>query len=145
VALPMLVRETMEEPCGTRMHTSITRPTAVPASAVLSTWNDHEWRDGVHIEQLNALDCVKVGTQNNTYEIIITSATTGEVLVRGGQFFPEFTAVRLAGSTLGGSFLKLRSVHVGFRIEFGVGQGVVVTSPVRTISVAPLDHPPTVM
>jgi hypothetical protein len=53
--------------------------------------------------------------------------------------------VRLAGSTLGGSFLKLRSVHIGFRIEFAVGQGVVVTSPVRTIAVAPLAHPPGVM
>jgi hypothetical protein len=145
VVLRMLVRETMKERSRTGMHTSITRPTAVPASAVLSAWNDHEWRDGVHIEQLNALDRVTVGTQNNTYEIIITSATTGDVLVRGGQFFPEFTAVRLAGSTLGGSFLKLRSVHIGFRVEFGVGQGVVVTSPVRTISVGPLAHPPAVM
>lgn len=119
------------------MHTTIVRPTAVPASAVLSAWNDHEWRDGVHIEQLTALDRLTVCTQNNTYEIIITSTMTAEVLVRGGQFFPDFTAVRLAGSTLGGSFLKLRSIHPGFRIEFSVGPGVVVTSPVRTISVAP--------
>jgi hypothetical protein len=135
----------MKESRGTRMQTTIIRPTAVPASAVLSTWNAHEWRDGVHIEQLNALDRVTVCTQNNTYEIIITSTAKGEVLVRGGQFFPDFTAVRLAGCTLGGSFLKLRSVHVGFRIEFSVGQGVVVTSPVRTISIAPLRHAPGVM
>lgn len=127
------------------MITTLVRPTAVPASAVLSTWNDHEWRNGVHIEQLTALDRVTVCTLNNTYEIIIRSTTSAEVLVRGGQFFPDFTAVRLAGSTLGGSFLKLRSIHPGFRIEFSVGAGVVVTSPVRTIAVAPAAHAPGIM
>ncbi len=32
--------------------------------------------------------------------------STGEVLLRGGEFFPVRTAVRLEGSTLGGSILK---------------------------------------
>lgn len=118
------------------MDTSAGRTTVVPASAVLSTWNAHEWRDGVHLEQLNTLDRLSVRTQNNTYDIVITAPATGEVLVRGGQFFPEFTAVRLAGSTLGGSFLKMRSVYAGFRIEFSIGPTVVVTSPVHSISVA---------
>jgi hypothetical protein len=122
------------------MNTTVEPTTVVPAAAVLSTWNDHEWRDGVQIEQLNALDRLTLQTQNNTYEIVITSPTKGDVLVRGGQFFPEFTAVRLAGSTLGGSFLKMRSVHPGFRVEFAIAQGVVVTSPVRSISLAAVPH-----
>ncbi len=112
--------------------------TAVPAAAVLSTWNSHSWDNGLHIDQLSALDRLTVLTQHSTYDIVMVSPTTGEVLVRGGEFFPEFTSVRLAGSTLGGSFLKMRSVHLGFRIEFAVGRGVIVTSPVRTISVAPV-------
>jgi hypothetical protein len=110
--------------------------TAVPAAAVLSTWNSHSWDDGLHIDQLTAVDRLTVLTQHSTYEIVIVSPASGEVLVRGGEFFPEFTTVRLAGSTLGGSFLKMRSIHLGFRIEFAVGRGVIVTSPVRTISVA---------
>src|SRR5688572_7497562 len=110
--------------------------TAVPAAAVLSTWNSHSWDNGLHIDQLTALDRLTVLTQHSTYDIVIVSPASGEVLVRGGEFFPEFTSVRLAGSTLGGSFLKMRSVHLGFRIEFAVGRGVIVTSPVRTISVA---------
>jgi len=113
--------------------------TAVPAAAVLSTWNSHSWDDGLHIDQLAPLDHVTVLTHHSTYEIVLVSPATGEVLVRGGEFFPEFTTVRLAGSTLGGSFLKMRSIHVGFRIEFAVGRGVIVTSPVRGMSVA---HPP---
>jgi len=114
----------------------LTQTTAVPAAAVLSTWNSHSWEDGLHIDQLSALDRLAVVTLHSTYDIIIVSPTSGEVLVRGGEFFPEFTTVRLAGSTLGGSFLKMRSVHVGFRIEFAIGRGVIVTSPVRSISLA---------
>ena len=117
--------------------TTATHTTAVPAAAVLSTWNSHSWDDGLHIDQLTGLDQLTVLTQHSTYEIVIVSPGSGEVLVRGGEFFPEFTAVRLAGSTLGGSFLKMRSIHLGFRIEFAVGRGVIVTSPVRNISVAP--------
>lgn len=110
--------------------------TAVPAAAVLNVWNSHSWDDGLHIEQLNALERLTVLTQHSTYEIVVVSPGTAEVLVRGGEFFPQFTAARLAGCTLGGSFLKMRSIHVGFRIEFAVGRGVIVTSPVRTITVA---------
>ena len=119
--------------------------TAVPAAAVLSTWNSHSWDDGLHIDQLSALDHLTVLTQHSTYDIVVVSPANGEVLVRGGEFFPEFTSVRLAGSTLGGSFLKMRSIHPGFRIEFGVGRGVIVTSPVRTISVASAPHVDDVM
>jgi hypothetical protein len=111
--------------------------TAVPAAAVLNAWNSHSWDDGLHIEQLSALERLTVLTQHSTYEIVVVSPGTAEILVRGGEFFPQFTAARLAGSTLGGSFLKMRSIHVGFRIEFAVGRGVIVTSPVRTITVAP--------
>src|SRR5213593_3586167 len=85
-----------------------TQTTAVPAAAVLNTWNSHSWDDGLHIDQLAPLDHLTILTHHSTYEIVLVSPATGEVLVRGGEFFPEFTTVRLAGSTLGGSFLKMR-------------------------------------
>src|SRR5262245_29889111 len=110
--------------------------TAVPAAAVLSTWNSHSWDDGLHIDQLSALDRLTVLPQHSTSAILIASPPTAEVRLPGAEFFPESPTVRLAGTTLGGSFLKMRSVHIGFRIEFAVGRGVIVTSPVRTISVA---------
>ena len=59
-----------------------------------------------------------VRTANSLYEVIVLSPAAGNILVRGGAFFPVFMPARLAGSSLGGSFLKLRSVHVGFRLEF---------------------------
>ena len=65
------------------------------------------------------------------------SPASANVLVRGGAFFPVFTQARLAGSSLGGSFLKLRSVHVGFRLELSTDRGFIITSPVRTVAIAP--------
>jgi len=116
--------------------TTTIRQSAVPASAVLSTWQTYAWRDGIQVDRLTALDRVTVQTRHSTYEIILVSPASAEVLVRGGRFFPEFTKARLAGCTLGGSFLKLRSIHIGFHMEFALGEGVVITSPVRTIDVA---------
>src|SRR5262245_52233403 len=106
------------------------RQSAVPASAVLSAWQTYPWRDGIQIDQLTALDRVIVRTKHSIYEIIVVAAASAEVLVRGGHFFPEFARARLAGCTLGGSFLKLRSIYIGFHIEFALGDGVIITSPV---------------
>jgi hypothetical protein len=116
--------------------TIVQRHTAVPASATLSAWQHHPWSDGVSIDQLSPLDRLIVRTRHSTYEIVTSEAGSSDILVRGGSFFPEFTPARLAGASLGGSFLKLRSVHVGFAIEFAVDKRAIVTSPVRSISVA---------
>jgi hypothetical protein len=112
------------------------QPATVPSAAVLSTWHSHRWDNGINLSQLAALDRVFVRTRNSLYEIIVSSPASGDVVVRGGEFFPEFTRARVAGATLGGSFLKLRSIHVGFRLEFTLGQNFVLTSPVETIDVA---------
>jgi hypothetical protein len=55
-------------------------------------------------------------------------------MVRGGAFFPDFTRVRVAGSSLGGSFLKLHGIYIGFRMELADGARMVVTSPVETVT-----------
>jgi hypothetical protein len=127
------------------MNSTTVRPATVPAAALLSSWHSYPWKDGVCLDQLAALDRVTVRTRNSTYEIVVVSMATGEVLVRGGALFPEFTPVRLAGCTLGGSFLKLRSIHVGFHMEFAVRGGVVITSPVGTIAVWAGDCSPHIM
>jgi hypothetical protein len=113
------------------------RQVSVPAAGVLSRWTAHDWRDGLHIGDLGALESLVVATENSTYEIILLAAETARVLVRGGAFFPVFTPARLAGSSLGGAFLKLHSVHVGFRLEFGTESGFIITSPVRSVARVP--------
>jgi hypothetical protein len=105
-------------------------------AATLGMWQTYDWRDEVRIDQLSAGDEVVVTTENHSYEIVVTSPLAGDVLVRGGRFFPECTPARLAGSSLGGSLLRTRSVNMGFRLEFATDGGrPVITSTVRTVRV----------
>jgi hypothetical protein len=89
----------------------------------------------VQLETMLDMETLSVNTENSTYEITVISGRTGDILVRGGRFFPEFTPARLAGSSLGGSFLKLRGVYIGFNLEIHFDQRMIVTSRVRRISV----------
>lgn len=107
----------------------------VPAAALLSAWQAHGWPDGVSLDRLSALDRLLVRTLRSVYEIIVTAPASGEVLVRGGEYFPSFTAARLVGSTMGGSFVKVRALHVGFRLEFTLGRQFVLTSPMQSVEI----------
>jgi hypothetical protein len=105
------------------------------AGSLLETWSSHTWKDGVQLEAMRDMETFTVRTENSVYDITVICGRTGDVLIRGGRFFPEFTAARLAGSSLGGSFLKLRGVYVGFSLELHFDQRMIVTSRVRKISV----------
>ena len=106
------------------------------ASALLDTWSAHDWNEGLQLETREDMDRLVVRTENSTYEITVISARAGEILIRGGRFFPEFTPARLAGGSLGGSFLKLRGIYVGFNLEVHFDRRLIITSRVRQISIA---------
>jgi hypothetical protein len=130
-----------------RSSTSVSKPAATSSgssqwctrAAVLDAWTQHDWSRGVHVEALEAFQTVHVRTQNNLYEITVLSPTSGEVLVRGGRFFPERTRAHLAGSSMGGSFLKLRSIHPGFSVEFYHLGRRIITSRVQSIVSVPAE------
>jgi hypothetical protein len=107
--------------------------------ADLDAWSRHEWTEGVQIDTLQNLETLSVRTRNSTYEIMVLCPRTAEVLVRGGQFFPEYTPARLAGSSLGGSFLKQHGVYVGFCMELQHNQQTILTTRVRSLE-RKLDH-----
>ena len=131
--------------------------TSFPRGAILDAWSDGKWDQGVQIDQMEELATLAVRTRNTVYEITVLNGYTGEVLVRGGKFFPERTAVRLEGSTFGGSILKWRGIYVGMRMEivpepvemisetihdpvtgqkeFLLGHKAILTSPVQSIGV----------
>jgi hypothetical protein len=130
------------------LPSTVVRPGArvpVPSSGVLSSWSTRDWSDGIHVADVAPLERLIVRTANSLYQVIVLSPATGNVLVRGGAFFPVFMPARLAGSSLGGSFLKLRSVHVGFRLELSTDRGFIITSPVRSVAVAPPADPADIM
>jgi hypothetical protein len=108
------------------------RDAATPATAP-----DDDLRDAVSLDQLSAGDRIVVTTRNHTYEIVVTSPWSASALVRGGHFFPEFTMARLAGSSLGGSALKMRSVNVGCRLELVECGSPVITTRVRAVRFIP--------
>ena len=94
---------------------------SIRATADLATWSSRDWTDGLQLETLPDLERRAVRTRNSTYEITVLSPRTGDILVRGGQFFPEPKRARLAGSPLGGSFLKRHGLYVGFQMELRRG------------------------
>jgi len=112
--------------------TSIGRTTSSVHS--LETWCSYEWRNGVQVPTLEPLDRLMVRTCNHVYELIVLEPTSAEVMVRGGQFFPEFTRARVGGSSLGGGFLKLHGIYAGFCLELHSEAQAIVTSPVREIT-----------
>jgi hypothetical protein len=128
----------------------------VPRAAVLDAWSDDEWTNGIQLDQIAELETLAVRTKNSVYEITVLCGRTGEVLVRGGQYFPEWTPALLAGSTFGGSILKGGGIYVGMKMEiapqpvemmskvvhdpttgqseFLLGHTVITTSPVQGIA-----------
>jgi hypothetical protein len=108
-----------------------------PAIADLDTWLNLDWSDGLQIDEVDDTQTLLVETRNTTYEVVVMDAARAEVLVRGGKFFPVYTRVHLAGASLGGSFLKLRGVYVGFSMELCGEEGPIITSAVRRIALLP--------
>ena len=119
------------------MQPTISRlPPRLPA-ATLDTWTTHDWSQGVLLPRLAPHDRLIVRTQNSTYELVVTVPHTASVLVRGGTFFPSFTPAQLAGSSMGGGFLKLHGVYAGFQMEL-ITEGLpIITTHVRSVSVLP--------
>jgi hypothetical protein len=104
------------------------------AAHELQWWSERGWTGGVDFSRLAGLEQFAVRTKNSTYELTVLSPSSGDVLVRGGRFFPEHTRAQFAGSSLGGSFLKLRAIHTGFLMEFVHDGQRIVTTRVREIA-----------
>jgi hypothetical protein len=111
--------------------------TQVIAASLLDTWIARDWSDGIQLASLKDLTEIRIQTRNSMYEIIVIDHQTGEILIRGGKFFPERTAGYLAGSSRRGSFLKAGGLHVGLNLEILANRTTVVTSTVQSIVVNP--------
>ena len=117
-----------------RRDTSVerTRP-----AASLDSWLARDWSQSISVATLDEFQQVHVCTQNTLYELIIVNGS-GDIRVRGGRYFPDWTAARLAGCTGGGSFLKRLTIALGLQMEIESDGRRIVTSPVRTIAL--LEH-----
>jgi hypothetical protein len=104
-----------------------------PAAAILDTWVNQSWSEGIQLGSLPDLSELIVETRNSVYEITTIDGAEREILIRGGKFFPERTSARLCGSSLRGSFLKLGGIYAGFSMEVHCEGQTIVTSSVQSI------------
>ena len=114
-----------------------TTEVSVVRVGTLDQWLSYPWENGVQIDQLEDLNALRVETFNSTYDLAIVSARTGEILVRGGRYFLDWTPAQFVGCSLGGGLLKRHGVHIGFTMEFYSAGRLIITSPVRAINRAP--------
>ena len=121
------------------MDSSDRTVSTVPSSAVLDNWANAEWTDGCQIDAVPVFQTLTVVTHNTFYEIVVLDGHDGRVRVRGGHFFPDWREVQLAGCSLGGSFLKLRGIYVGFCMELHVDSEIIITSRVKRLTMTQLD------
>jgi hypothetical protein len=97
-------------------------------------WLRRETEAAIQLDSCNPFEPIVVKTCGSVYELIVLSGRTGEVMVRGGRFFPEFHPAILTGSRSAGSALKLRSLEVGLSMEFQTDSQFVITSAVAELS-----------
>jgi hypothetical protein len=100
-----------------------------------------EDNEGLDVRQAEPLLTILVRTYNSLYRIIPLQRGDCRVLIQGGQFFPQPTEAHFAGSTFGGSFLKMAWIGMGLHMEINSGGQRIITSPVRRIAVE--GEPPT--
>src|SRR5690606_5210131 len=105
-------------------------------------WANADWADGCQIDALPVFQALTVATHNTIYELVVIDPAHGRIRVRGGQFFPEWREVHLAGCSLGGSFLKVRGIYAGFCLELHADGDTVITSPVVRLTLTG-EHAPT--
>ena len=90
--------------------------------------------EGLGLSSLRPMTRLLVRTRNTLYRLVVLGPQP-TVLVQGGSYFPQPTAVQLYGSSLGGGPLKTHWIGVGFRMELSGPTEHVVTSLVHSIEV----------
>ena len=117
--------------------------TVVPRRCTLDGFMaEIEGNDGLDVRQAEPLLAILVRTYNSLYRIIPLQRGDCRVLVEGGQFFPEPTEAHFAGSTFGGSFLKMAWIGTGLHMEINANGQRIITSPVKRIGIEREAPPP---
>jgi len=91
---------------------------------------------GIDVRRLPEGTVLVVDTHNTRYRIVMTGPGS-RATIRGGRYFHEETDVRIEGSALAGSLLKMGWIAVGLFMEVASEDMRVVTSRVRSIIVEP--------
>jgi hypothetical protein len=103
-------------------------------------FHDQQAADAICLNACLPFDRLEVRTQRTVYDVVVLRGSTGDALVRGGQYFTEFRRARVVGSTYGGSAVRLRTIEVGAQLELQVAGQRVVTSTIQAVSPIVASH-----
>jgi hypothetical protein len=95
-----------------------------------------ETGDGIDVRSLKSGTTLLVHTRNTSYRLVVLNPARLLLLVKGGELFRHEAEARLNGATHGGSTLKGGWIGVGLRMELWEGGRRIVTSPVRSMTIA---------
>ena len=90
----------------------------------------------IDVRQLAEGTVLVVETHNSRYRVVMTGRGSRATIL-GGSYFQEETDVRIEGSALAGSLLKVGWIAVGLFMEVASEDKRVVTSRVQSIVVEP--------
>jgi hypothetical protein len=93
-----------------------------------------EIEGGVFLEGLPPDTMLQIRTQHHFYTVLLLGE--GSVLISGHpQYCPQPVQVTIAGSTWGGSMLKMRFIGRGMHLEFHhpAYSTAIITSPIQEI------------
>jgi hypothetical protein len=90
---------------------------------------------GVDVRTLPPGTEVVVDTSNSHYRFVMLDGGGLRAVVRGGLRFDDCAEVRIAGSTYGGSLLRIGWIAPGLFLELAVGGKRLGTSRVRSVSI----------
>jgi hypothetical protein len=128
-------KSVMRKPIQETTQNLINQQDSVPSGAILDNWSESPWSNGVQVDRMDDMKKLEVRTRNSLYEITVIDGNSGEILIRGGRFFPQLTPANLAGATVGGCICKLRGIYEGFVMELTANGQRTVTTPVEWIGI----------
>lgn len=108
-------------------------------SSILKAISDSDKAGGVYLKDLKPGSILEVKTRNTTYEIRHDPDQEGQWMIHGHpKYCPDWTKASIAGSTFGGSMLKMKYVGVGMYLEFtlseaDLGHATVTTSQILEV------------
>ncbi|HTK30257.1 MAG TPA: hypothetical protein VL309_11925 [Vicinamibacterales bacterium] len=120
------------EPQGHEMDVD---PSDYPVSAGLRVSAASGRTTGVDARMLRAGTILDIMTEHTRYHFVMAGGGEAKAMIQGGSYFPEPTAVRIAGSSIGSSVLKIDWIALGQSLELFAGTRRIVTSRVRAIRV----------
>jgi len=95
--------------------------------------------EGVQLHRLPPLTRPYIWTTNTAYQVVVWRR--GQVYVRGGTFFPQFTAAHLDAAGIGSGLLRSGWISTGLRMEIRAGDVRILTSPISAIAAEPPGPP----